>query len=39
MTLDLKNHFAAAFAALASAAVLISSSIGPAFNNAGSLVI
>lgn len=39
MSLNLKNHFAAAFAALASAAVLISSSIAPAFNNAGSLVI
>ncbi|ASK86796.1 hypothetical protein [Sphingorhabdus sp. SMR4y] len=34
-----QNRFAAAFASLVSAAVLLSASIGPAVNNSASLVI
>ncbi len=36
---NVSNNIAAAFAAIVSASVLISASVGPAINNAGSLVI
>ncbi len=39
MSLKLRNTAAAAFAAVVSAALAISASIGPAINNASSMVI
>lgn len=39
MFTNVSNNIAAAFAAFVSAAVVISSSVAPAFNNASSLVI
>ncbi len=39
MFTNISNNIAAAFAAIVSAAVLIGASVGPAINNAGSLVI
>ena len=39
MTYTLKNNFAAAFAAIVSAAVLVSFSVAPAVNTASTLVI
>jgi hypothetical protein len=39
MFTNVSNNIAAAFAALVSAAVFVGASVGPAINNAGSLVI
>ncbi len=39
MFTNVSNNIAAAFAAIISASVLISASVGPAINNASSLVI
>tara|TARA_R110000772_G_scaffold256395_1_gene372937 strand:- start:1425 stop:1544 length:120 start_codon:yes stop_codon:yes gene_type:complete len=39
MTYELKNKFFAGFAALFSAAIIVSASIAPAVNSAGSMVI
>jgi len=39
MTYDLQNKFLAGFAALFSAAILVSASIAPAINNASTMVI
>ncbi len=39
MTYNLQNKLLAGFAALFSAAILVSASIAPAINNAGTMVI
>ncbi len=39
MFTNISNNITAAFAAIVSATVLIGASVGPAINNAGSLVI
>ncbi len=39
MFTNVSNNIAAAFAAIVSASVFIAASVGPAVNNAGSLVI